>query len=287
MASRLLPLAARTPRTAPPSSTRAYNGHGARHESEMVRRIAAIFARIAPRLAGISRMVAEAAFRDLFPGVPWSNEGNDGGRGTALIDGYVADGSVAYGGHVVGFKSRTARKGKSLPSKNFDVFGPSPNVALALAGLSRLAREGKPFPIVCFMRTTCEGASETSIGDLASMEVLAWAGADLPSLYAAQIAKVKAEGSPSVTIKTGKNAGTYPWGTWMGLPERPPGMPSVGAGGYPGITVYVTHPSDDGARGYRTLRVSLRDQTFDLASGEEGIARWLRDEGFPTRARKR
>ncbi len=290
MASRL-PLAARTPRPAPPSSTRAYNGHGARHESELARRVAAVFQRIAPRLAGLSRMVAEQAFRDLFPGVPWANEGNDAGRGTALVDAYVADGSVRGGGHVVGFKSRTVKVGDdgkvSMPSKNFDVFGPSPNVGPAIAAVAALAAQGKPFPCVCFMRTPCVGASKDSIGDLSTMGVVAWAGVDLPTMLAAQRAKVARDGAPSVTIATGKNKGVYQWGTWMGLPERPPGMPKVGAGGYPGIEVYVTHPSDDGARGYRTLRVSLREQTFDLTSGEAGIARWLRDEGFPTRDRKR
>ena len=278
--SRLLPLAARTPNAAPAVSTKP-SSHGARHESELVRRLALVFARIAPRLAGISRMVARASFEAMFPGVPWSDEGNDAGRGTALIDAYVADGSVAYGGHSAGFKSRIAEEGKSLPSKTFDLFGHSPNCAHALAGLARLAREGKSLPVVAFFRSRNVGASEDSPGDFTTMRVLAWCGFDLPTEVAAAMVKVAREGAP--TIKGVK------WGTFCGIPECPPNMPSVGRGGYPGVTVYVTHPDSDPVkgRGYRVLRIALKDRTFDLTSGEEGIARWLVSDGFPTRARKR
>jgi hypothetical protein len=274
MASRLLGLEARTPSPEPATSP-VPSSHGAKHESELARRIAAIFARIAPRLAGISRMVAEAAFRNLFPGVPWCDEGNDNGRGTAIVDVSCADGSAAYGGHFAGFKSRVSAAGESLPSKNFDLFGPSPNVGAAVQGLVRLHGEGKSLPVICFFRTGGKGVP------VEAFRVVAWAGADLPTLTADAIKRVREEGPPTIKGKT--------WGVFAGLPECPPDMPSVGRGGYPGVTVYVTHPDSDPDKrpNYRVLRVSLRGQTFDLASGEEGIARWLAADGFPTRARKR
>lgn len=274
MASRLLNRESRTPNVEPATSP-VPSSHGAKHESELGRRIAAVFARTAPRLAGISRMVAEASFRALFPAVPWSDEGNDNGRGTAIVDVSVPDGSAAYGGHFAGFKSRVSEEGESLTSKNFDLFGPSPNVGAAVAGLTRLHGEGKPLPVICFFRTGGRGVP------VEGFRTLAWAGVDLPTLTADAIARVRTDGPP--TIKGKK------WGVAFGLPECPPDMPRVGRGGYPGVTVYVTHPDSDalGRPGYRTLRVTLRDQTFDVASGEAGIAAWLVSDGFPTRARKR
>jgi hypothetical protein len=158
--------------------------------------------------------------------------------------------------------------GASLPSKNYDVFGPSPNVGSAVDNLARLAREGKPFPVICFFRTATEAVD--------NFQVVAWTGVDMPTLLAQQVAKVAAEGAPVIK--------GCAWGTFHGLPELPANHPKVGRGGYPGVTVYVTTPD---ARGYRTLRVSLREQTFDMTSGEAGIARWLVQEGWPTRARKR
>jgi hypothetical protein len=83
MASRLLGLAARTPSVEPVWSA-APSPHGAQHETVLIRRIAAL---LPARFAGLSRMVARAAFEGLFPGVPWADEGNDRGRGTALVDG--------------------------------------------------------------------------------------------------------------------------------------------------------------------------------------------------------
>lgn len=266
MASRLLPLAARTPRPEPFASP-VPSSHGAQHESELARRLARL---LPARFAGISRMVARAAFEALFPGVPWANEGNDRGRGTALVDAFAPDGSVAYGGHLLSLKSRSMEEGANLPSKNFDVYGASPNVGAAVTSLVRLHGEGKPLPLVCFFRTATEAVD--------AYTVTAWCGVDLPTMVAEAIARVKRDGPP--TIKGCQ------WGVWNGLPELPPTHPRVGRGGFPGVTVYVTHPDADGPRGYRKLVVSLREQTFHM-TGEAGIADWLVREGFPTKARKR
>jgi hypothetical protein len=218
-------------------------------------------------------MVARAAFEAMFPGVPWADEGNDGGRGTALLDWFAADGSVAYGGHAASGKARVA--GKPLPSKAYDLFGPSPNVGAAVAGLVRLAGEGKPIPLVASFRTGGKGVP------VDAFTTLAWCGVDLPTLVADAIERVRASGPP--TIKG------VMWGVAFGLPECPPDMPQVGRGGYPGVTVYVTHPDSDAQQrpGYRILRVTLRDQTFDMQTGEAGIAAWLAADGFKSRARKR
>jgi hypothetical protein len=243
------------------------SSNGAQHESEMVRRLARL---LPARFGGLSRMVARAAFEAMFPGVPWADEGNDRGRGTAIMDAYAADGSVAYGGHGAGFKSRSMGEGGPMPSKNFDLYGPSPNVDAALAGLVRLHAEGKPLPVVCFFRTSTPNVDD--------YKVIAWTGVDMPTLVAEAISRVKRDGPPVIK--------GCQWGVWHGLPELPPNHPKVGRGGYPGVTVYVTHPMSDGPRGYRKLVVSLREQTFHL-TGEAGIADWLVREGFPTKARKR
>ena len=271
MASRLLDRESRTP-SAEPAWRAAPSSHGAQHETVLGRRVAAL---LPARYSGLSRMVAEAAFRGMFPGVPWSDEGNDGGRGTALIDWAAADGSAAYGGHFASGKARVAVAGESLPSKAYDLFGPSPNVAAAVAGLVRLHGEGKPIPLVASFRTGGRGLA------VEDFRTLAWCGTDLPSLVADAIERVRVSGPP--TIKGVK------WGVAFGLPECPPDMPQVGRGGYPGVTVYVTHPSSDalGRPDYRILRVTLRDFTFDVTSGEAGIAAWLASDGFRTRARKR
>jgi hypothetical protein len=266
MASRLLGLAARTP-NAEPAWRSAPSPHGAQHETVMLRRLAAF---LPTRFAGVSRMVARAAFEAMFPGVPWADEGNDGGRGTAIIDGFAPDGAVAYGGHSVSLKSRVTEEGASLPSKNFDAYGPGANTGAAIDGLVRLHAEGKPLPMVAFFRTASQAVD--------GWKVVAWTGVDLPTLTAEAIARVKRDGPPVIKGCV--------WGVWNGLPELPPNHPKVGRGGYPGVTVYVTHPSADGVRGYRTLKVTLRDQTFSF-TGEAEIAAWLATDGFPTRARKR
>jgi hypothetical protein len=220
-------------------------------------------------------MVARAAFEAMFPGVPWADEGNDGGRGTALLDWFAADGSVAYGGHAASGKARVAVAGKPLPSKAYDLFGPSPNVGAAVAGLVRLAGEGKPIPLVASFRTGGKGVP------VDAFTTLAWCGVDLPTLVADAIERVRASGPPTLKGVMG--------GVAFGLPECPPDMPQVGRGGYPGVTVYVTHPDSDAQQrpGYRILRVTLRDQTFDMQTGEAGIAAWLAADGFKSRARKR
>lgn len=276
--SRLIPAPLRAAPTIPAASP-APSPHGAQHETEVMRRIAAF---LPSRYSRLSRAVAPEGFRRIFPRVPWSNEGNDRGRGTPLCDGYAEDGSVAYGGHYVGFKSRVGEEGKSNPSATFDVFGPSPNVEHALAGLTKCADEGKPFPVLAFFRTA---------GDFNSpFRVLAWAGDDLPSMLVAARAKVAREGAPVQTVNvtdkaTGRKvAQTFRFGVFCGIPEVPPNMPSVGRAGYHGVTLYVTQPDADG---YRTLRVSMKGHTFDLTSGEAGMARWLVSDGWPTRARKR
>ena len=271
MASRLLDRESRTPK-AEPAWRAAPSSHGAQHETVLGRRVAAL---LPARFAGLSRMVARASFAAMFPNVPWSDEGNDGGRGTALIDWFCPDGAVAYGGHFASGKARVAEEGKSLPSKSYDLFGPSPNVGYALAGLVRLAGEGKPLPLVASFRTSTHGE------EVDSFQTLAWAGVDLPTLVADAIERVRVAGPP--TIKGVR------WGVAFGLPECPPSMPRVGRGGYPGVTVYVTHPASDAlARpDYRILRVTLRDFTFDVSSGEAGIAAWLASDGFKSRARKR
>lgn len=271
MASRLLGLAARTPNPEP-AWRAAPSSHGAQHETVLGRRLATI---LPARFAGVTRMVAREAFTRMFPGVPWSDEGNDGGRGTALVDLSVPDGSVAYGAHFASLKARVAEEGKSLPSKSYDLYGPSPNVGAAVAGLTRLHGEGKPLPLVASFRTGGKGVP------VDGFRTLAWCGADLPTLVADAIKRVREDGPP--TIKGKK------WGVAFGLPECPPDMPSVGRGGYPGVTVYVTHPDTDALKrpNYRILRVTLRDFTFDLSTGEAGIADWLVKEGWPTKARKR
>lgn len=271
MPSRLLDRESRTP-NAEPAWRAAPSPHGAQHETVLGRRLAGL---LPARYAGLSRMVARAAFERMFPGLPWADEGNDGGRGTAIVDWFCPDGSVAYGGHAVSAKNRVAEEGASLPSKAFDVYGPSPNVAAAVAGLVRLAGEGKPLPLVASFRTSTRG------GDVENFRTLAWCGADLPTLVADAIERVRVSGPP--TIKGVR------WGVAFGLPECPPNMPQVGRGGYPGVTIYVTHPDSDAQQrpNYRVLRVTLRDFTFDVTSGEAGIAAWLASDGFPTRARKR
>lgn len=261
----------RTP-NAEPAWRSAPSPHGAQHETVIGRRLVPM---LPARFGGLSRMVARAAFESLFPGVPWADEGNDGGRGTALVDLYAPDGAVAYGGHFASLKARVAEEGESLPSKAFDVYGPSPNVGAAVQGLVRLHAEGKPIPLVATFRTSTNG------GAVDNFRTLAWCGVDLPTLVADAIARVRREGPP--VIKGVR------WGVAFGLPECPPDMPRVGRGGYPGVTVYVTHPDSDALKrpNYRILRVTLRDFAFDVTTGEAGIAAWLAAEGFPTKARKR
>lgn len=262
--SRLISAALRAAPAVPPASP-APSPHGAQHETVVLARIAR---HLPARYAGLSRAVASEGFRRAFPGVPWAGEGNDRGRGSPIVDGYTADGAAAYGGHWLSLKSRVAEEGASLPSATFDVYGPGPNVGHALAGLARLHAEGKPLPCIGFFRTG---------GDFnAPFRTLAWAGDDLPSLYAAQVAKCAREGAPVIKGAT--------FGLFGGIPEVPPAMPKVGRGGFPGVTLYVTQPD---AQGYRTLRVSMKALTFDTASGEAGMARWLVSDGWPTRARKR
>lgn len=225
----------------------------ARHATALIEAIAPL---LPARLQGLERSVDRRVHDALFPGVPYAGHGTGEGRSTALASAFAPDGSVPHGGHVLALRSRTWQDGRPMPSKTFDVYGPSPNVQHAISALRAMHARGVRFPMVVYLRSARVGDGD---------RVRAWSARDLASLIASC--------APPP-------AG---WSTFHGLPELPPeGHPArpthVGRAGHP-ADVYVTHPADDGARGYRRLIVSARRWPF-ADSGTVGLAGWLTTDGW-------
>jgi hypothetical protein len=241
----------------------------ARHATALIEAIAPL---LPARLQGLERSVDRRVHDALFPGVPYAGHGTGEGRSTALASACAPDGSVPHGGHVLALRSRTWQDGRPMPSKTFDVYGPSPNVQRAIAALRAMHARGVRFPMVVYLRSALPLGPLAPIGSACPSArvgdgdlVRAWAASDLATLIAS---------CPSPP------AG---WSTFHGLPELPPeGHPArpthVGRAGHP-ADVYVTHPADDGARGYRRLVVSARRWEF-ADSGTAGLARWLATDGW-------
>jgi hypothetical protein len=226
----------------------------ARHTTALLSSLAPL---LPPRFSTLGRAVDRRVHDALFPGVPYAGVGTGDGRSTALASGCAPDPAVPHGGHVLALRSRTWQAGRPMPSKTYDLYGPSPNVHHAILALRAMHARGRRFPMVAYFRHARVGHDEL---------VRAWAADDLPTLIAT------CEPAPPG------------WATFHGVPELPPdGHPArpthVGRAGHP-VDVYVTHPADDGARGYRRLVVSARRWAFDTASGVQGLARWLSTQGW-------